>query len=230
MLARKILNEQIVLFRKTDGAVVALQDRCAYRFVPPHGQYLHPLFKNPAGPSTLEADTANDPGTIWAKFVRQNQYTNEYFQMLGYPRDQRGDHRNYMRWNPPGVLLLDVGMTSVGGSPSAGISIPTSHLLTLETLTSTHYFWGMARNFRLDYESFSEQLLVTGMTVFNDEDKPVIEAQQRAIGASDKLFDMKPALLQTDRAAVRARRMLERMIRQETGGMFDSSAIDIERP
>jgi len=99
-----------------------------------------------------------------------------------------------------------------------------------ETLTSTHYFWGMARNFRLDYESFSEQLLVTGMTVFNDEDKPVIEAQQRAIGASDKLFDMKPALLQTDRAAVRARRMLERMIRQETGGMFDSSAIDIERP
>ncbi len=182
-----------------------------------HGQYVHPLFTNSAGPSTMEADTSNEPGTIWAKFVRKNQYPNQYFQMLGYPKDQRGDHRNYMRWNAPGVLLLDVGMTSVGGSPSEGISIPTAHLLTPETLTSTHYFWGMARNFRLDDESFSEQLLKTGMTVFENEDKPIIEAQQRAMGVSDDLFGMKPALLQTDRAAVRARRLLERMIRHECG-------------
>src|ERR1700722_8236581 len=143
--------------------------------------------------------------------------------MLGYPRDQRGDHRNYMRWNAPGVLLLDVGMTSVGGSPSEGISIPTAHLLTPETLTSTHYFWEMARNFRLDDESFSEQLLLTGMTVFNNEDKPVIEAQQCAMGASDDLFGMKPALLQTDRAAVRARRLLERMIQHERGEEVEPS-------
>jgi vanillate O-demethylase monooxygenase subunit len=33
-LARKILNEDIVLFRRTDGAVVALEDRCAHRRLP----------------------------------------------------------------------------------------------------------------------------------------------------------------------------------------------------
>jgi len=332
MLARTILEEPVVLFRKSNGAVVALQDRCAHRFVPlhlgrlesdiieckyhglkynetgacifnphgdgtippcvrvknyrvaerfgivwiwmgdssradpalihdfsefddarhtsvtgdihvaanyqliadnlldlTHGQYIHPLFTNPAGPSTMEADTSNDPGTIWAKFVRKNQYPNQYFQMLGYPKDQRGDHRNYMRWNAPGVLLLDVGMTQVGGSPSEGISIPTAHLLTPETRTSTHYLWGMARNFRLDDEAFSRQLLITGMTVFDNEDRPVIEAQQRAIGHRDDLFSLKPALLKTDRAAVRARRLLERMIRRERGEDADPSAMDAER-
>lgn len=33
-LARKVLNEDIVLFRKTDGTVVALEDRCAHRRLP----------------------------------------------------------------------------------------------------------------------------------------------------------------------------------------------------
>jgi len=329
MLPRTILGEPIVLFRKTDGAIVALGNRCAHRFVPlhlgrldnnvieckyhglkydesgscifnphgdgkippgarvkkyivaerhgivwiwmgeasrvdrsqirdftefddsgrftfvtgyvhvaanyqliadnlldlTHGQYVHPLFTNAAGPATMEADTSSEPGTVWAKFVRKNQYPNQYFQMLGYPKDQRGDHRNYMRWNAPGVLLLDVGMTSVGGSPSEGISIPTAHLLTPETLTSTHYLWGMARNFRLNDASFSAQLLETGISVFENEDKPIIEAQQRAMGASDDLFGMTPALLQTDRAALRARRLLERMIRQERGEVVEPHAI-----
>jgi phenylpropionate dioxygenase-like ring-hydroxylating dioxygenase large terminal subunit len=328
MLSRLILGEPIVFFRKTDGAVVALEDRCAHRFVPlhlgrleknvieckyhglkydetgncifnphgdgkippsarvksytvvercgviwiwmgdaaradrsqirdfsqfddsgpftsvtgylyvaanyqlisdnlldlTHGQYVHPLFANPAGPATMEVDTSNEPDTVWAKFVRRNQYPNQYFQMLGYPKDQRGDHRNYMRWNAPGVLLLDVGMTSVGGAPSEGISIPTAHLLTPETLTSTHYLWGMARNFRLDDASFSDQLLETGMRVFETEDKPIIEAQQRAMGASDDLIGMKPALLQTDRATLRARRLLERMIRHERGEAVEPPA------
>ncbi|HEX7858663.1 MAG TPA: aromatic ring-hydroxylating dioxygenase subunit alpha [Sphingobium sp.] len=34
MVSRKICNEQIVLFRKADGQVAALEDRCPHRFVP----------------------------------------------------------------------------------------------------------------------------------------------------------------------------------------------------
>lgn len=318
LLARTVLNEPLVLFRKTDGAVVALQDRCAHRFVPlhlgklkgdileckyhglcydehgvcvfnphgngsipptarvkayvtvekhgavwvwmgeahaadpgkicdfsqfsdrtrytcvtgylhvaanyqlvadnlldlTHGQYIHPLFTNPAGPATMEPDTAHEPDTVWAKFVRKNQYPNQYFQMLGFPRDQRGDHRNYMRWNPPGVLLLDVGMTRANGVAEEGISIPTAHLLTPETDMTTHYFWGMARNFRLDDQKLSGELLQVGMDIFENEDKPVIEAQQQAMRGAD-LFTLKPALLQTDRASVRARRMLAEKLKRQ---------------
>ncbi len=180
-----------------------------------HGQYVHPLFTNPAGPATMEPSPLADDGVVWAKFIRRNQYPNKYFQKLGYPADRRGDHRNYIRWTAPGQLLLDVGMTGVGEPHENGISIPTAHLLTPETETTSHYFWGMARDFRKHDEALGEELLEIGTGVFNNEDKPIIEAQQRAMGTSTDLFALKPVLLQTDGAAVRARRMLAEMIRQE---------------
>jgi phenylpropionate dioxygenase-like ring-hydroxylating dioxygenase large terminal subunit len=179
-----------------------------------HGQYLHPMFANPAGPAKFEPNDDPDPDTIWAKFVRKSQYPNKYFQFLGYPADKLGDHRNFMRWNPPGVLLLDVGMTGVGAPVSEGISIPTAHLLTPETEHTTHYFWAMARDFRLDDEALSKQLLEVGVNIFTNEDKPMIEAQQRAIGDTDDLLSLRPILLSTDGPAVKARRVIQRLLKE----------------
>ena len=42
LLARTILKEPVVLYRKSDGAVVALGDRCPHRFAPLHmGKIVH---------------------------------------------------------------------------------------------------------------------------------------------------------------------------------------------
>ena len=49
---------------------------------------------------------------------------------------------------------------------------------------------------------------------FENEDKPMIEAQQRRIGERD-FWNLKPLLLKTDAAAVLARRKLELLIAQE---------------
>lgn len=180
-----------------------------------HGQYLHPLFSNPAGPPVME-DSPLEERRVWARFNRKSQYPNKYFQMLGFPADQLGDHRNHMRWEPPGTMLLDVGMTRVGRAPKEGLSIPTAHLLTPETETTTHYLWGMARDFRKDDQRLSDDLLRTGIDVFNNEDKPMIEAQQRAMGAETDLFKLRPALLQTDGPAIRARRMMSALVVEGT--------------
>jgi phenylpropionate dioxygenase-like ring-hydroxylating dioxygenase large terminal subunit len=182
-----------------------------------HGQYIHPMFVNSAGPPAME-ESPFDEETVWARFVRKGQYPNKYFQMLGYPAQQLGDHRNYMRWNPPGNLLLDVGMTGVGAPVEEGISIPTAHLLTPETETSTHYFWGMARDFRKEDEQLSVDLLRIGMDIFNNEDKPIIEMQQRAMGTETDIFKLRPVLLSTDGAAVRARRLLAEWVANEASG------------
>jgi len=180
-----------------------------------HGQYLHPMFVNAAGPAAFEPYDDPDPDTIWAKFVRKSQYPNKYFQFLGYAADKLGDHRNFMRWNAPGVLLLDVGMTGVGAPVSEGISIPTAHLLTPETATTTHYFWAMARDFRLDDVALSKKLLDVGVDIFNNEDKPMIEAQQQAIGDTDDLLSLRPVLLSTDGPSVKARRVVQRLLALE---------------
>ncbi|MBR0724993.1 aromatic ring-hydroxylating dioxygenase subunit alpha [Bradyrhizobium manausense] len=179
-----------------------------------HGQYVHPMFKNAEGPPRFEAEKDAQSNEVWAKFSRPNQLPNKYFQMLGYPGDQRGDHRNFMRWNPPSLLLLDVGMTGVNRPVEEGISIPTSHLLTPETETSSHYFWAMSRDFRQNEDDLSHELLRVGVAVFDDEDKPVIEAQQRAVNTSE-LMSLKPVLLHTDGPAVRARRIVEAQLQAE---------------
>jgi len=49
---------------------------------------------------------------------------------------------------------------------------------------------------------------------FEQEDLPMLEAQQRSIGDSD-FWSMKPILLAGDAAAVRARRVLDAMIKAE---------------
>ena len=181
-----------------------------------HGQYLHPLFTNPAGPATmLPTGDDDDMRTVWAKFYRPGQYPNGYFQMLGYPAGQLGDHRNFMRWTVPGHLLLDVGMTGVGRPAEEGLAIPTAHFLTPDTEFTTHYFWGMARNFRKDDPALSDQLLRVGIDIFDNEDKPLIEAQQKVIGPHEELLRLRPAFLPTDGPAIRARRTLGELIRQE---------------
>jgi phenylpropionate dioxygenase-like ring-hydroxylating dioxygenase large terminal subunit len=180
-----------------------------------HGQYLHPMFTNSAGPPAFQPYDDPDQTTVWAKFDRKSQYPNKYLQFLGYPADKLGDHRNYMRWNAPAVMLLDVGMTSVGGRHEDGISIPTAHLLTPETEFTTHYFWAMARNFRLEDKPFSEQMLKIGTDIFNNEDKPMIEAQQRTMGDVTDLLSLRPVLLATDGPSVRARRIVLRLLEEE---------------
>lgn len=180
-----------------------------------HGQYIHPLFSSEdQGPSIYEPEKDPKPNEVKAPFYRRNQYANEYFQMLGFPKGQRGDHRNIMRWTPPSLLLLDVGMTGVDRPVEEGLSIPTSHLLTPETDSTTHYFWAMSRDFRQDEKELSDKLMRIGDDVFLNEDKPMIEAQQRMLDDSMPV-KLQPVLLQTDSSSVRARRIVEAQLSAE---------------
>jgi vanillate O-demethylase monooxygenase subunit len=50
--------------------------------------------------------------------------------------------------------------------------------------------------------------------VFASEDKPMVEGQQQLMGTTD-LWSLRPLLLAGDAGAVRVRRMLERLIKEE---------------
>lgn len=51
--------------------------------------------------------------------------------------------------------------------------------------------------------------------VFAGEDKPIVEGQQQLMGTAD-LWPFKPLLLPGDAGAVRVRRMLERLVKEES--------------
>lgn len=64
------------------------------------------------------------------------------------------------------------------------------------------------------------------MAPFRDEDLPMLEAQQRAIGAHE-FWAMRPVLLSIDAGAIRARRIMEHLIANESAtgdaGVSDAS-------
>jgi vanillate O-demethylase monooxygenase subunit len=86
--------------------------------------------------------------------------------------------------------------------------------MTPETATSTHYFHSSTRNYRVDDEAYNEAMYQGLRWAFETQDRPMIEGQQKRIGDAD-ILTLGPALMRTDGAPVRARRMLERHISAE---------------
>ena len=88
-------------------------------------------------------------------------------------------------------------------------------LITPETPTSSHYFWAFARNFRLDEIAVTEFLRENVRRTF-DEDKEMLEAQQRIIGpVAEPQFQV---TIKADAGPTQGRRLLASMIEVESRG------------
>lgn len=183
-----------------------------------HTQYVHPIFQgapeaeNPLPPLV---EGGQDGNTLWGKLLQRNVPPHPFAALFD---GERGRVDNWIDtyWHAPSVIHLDIGTRAPGSARGEGgdVETPSIHLLTPQTETSTHYFWAMARNVKLDDESLSQAVWEGVNQAFALEDKPLIEMQQREIGEVD-LMAMKPVLLQTDSTAVRARRMLAAMMEAE---------------
>ena len=98
-----------------------------------------------------------------------------------------GDRCRIDRWQrtvyqPPGYIVIDVGVQALEPVPGSNrVEGRVINLMTPETATSTHYFWAFARNFRLDEPGVTEYLRANVGRTF-DEDKDMLEAQQRNLG------------------------------------------------
>lgn len=124
------------------------------------------------------------------------------------------DGRANMRWNPPSNLQLDVGYKEVGNSSDEGVDLRFAHLLTPASDSETHYFWVTARNFAIGDEAVSKAMEAQVRQAFENEDEPIIEAVADYMGSPD-LLSLKPVLLAGDAAAIRVRRVLQKMRERE---------------
>jgi hypothetical protein len=135
-------------------------------------------------------------------------------KMLWTDTAEVGDQRVHMHWQAPSNLYLDVGIAPVGRPVSEGPAIPTMHLLTPETEESTHYFWAAGRNRQQDNDELAGMLRFGIQNTFEKEDEPMIQAVRSRMRSND-LFSHKPSMLTIDEAAVRARRVLQRLISEQ---------------
>lgn len=123
------------------------------------------------------------------------------------------DHWLNMRWDVPASMYLEVGACPEGGNRAKGVIAHQAHILTPETEETTHYFWATSRQ-----EPPSEQgdAMLAGLMeqAFSEEDKPIIEAAFANVDGAD-FWDRKPVSLGIDQGGTRARRIIEKLKKDE---------------
>lgn len=117
-------------------------------------------------------------------------------------------------WHAPAVMVLSSGAYPAGGKREDGPHTLNFHIMTPQDEVNTHYFFANTRSFVQDDPEFNAFVQSMLLNVFTNEDKPMVEAQQRAVGDSD-ILSLSPVLLTIDAGAVRCRRMLRQMIEAE---------------
>lgn len=126
-------------------------------------------------------------------------------------------HGRINRWQTavslaPSICMTDFGVYPVGRSPDNAYRSHVLHLLTPETRRSTHYFWSVARNRRLDDDALT-QAVCRAITQTFDEDAVVLKTQQAQMEKYDR--PVPGVAMKVDEAPIRARRLLEALVRRE---------------
>jgi phenylpropionate dioxygenase-like ring-hydroxylating dioxygenase large terminal subunit len=129
----------------------------------------------------------------------------------------RVDKFTRMRWMPPSNLRLITGICPPDASPDSGTGYHAIHMLTPETDRTTHYFFTALRFNVLTTDDalnrqIQDKISTTRRFAFEQQDAPIIEAQQQIIDAA---ASADPVILAIDVGPIRYKKVLQRLIRAE---------------
>ncbi|QGP80296.1 Rieske 2Fe-2S domain-containing protein [Sphingobium sp. CAP-1] len=173
-----------------------------------HAEFLHVASFGVNGSifAGRQSVTKDASGAIWNNWDMEGVTPPNWAQPMLEPGAQV-DQWLHMRWHAPASMALTVGLARAG-SDRQDMVVPqmrNPHIITPETAGSAHYFY--------DHEA-TEEAAALARRVFVEEDEPMIEAAQQALGDQD-FWDARPAILETDAGAIRARRRLMQLRRSE---------------
>lgn len=116
----------------------------------------------------------------------------------------------------PCSVNIDVGVSPIENHDSleshdSGVRGFVIDSMTPETSTSCHYFWGMARNFRINDQGLTERIRRGQHTIFT-EDIEILERQQQSLADNE---DMRLRVLSIDSGGAHARRIINELMEVE---------------
>jgi len=182
-----------------------------------HIEFLHPATLGGDGVKSALTSVREDGDTVWSNRQTVAEIMPEFlYKAWNIPQGTPVDRWIDVRWDAPANMLLFSGAVATGLPREQGVSTPIPHLFTPETETTTHYWFSVC--FPKAMGEFAERLADEQVAAisqpFADEDLPMLEAQQRMMGDAG-FWDLKPVLLIGDAGAIRARRVLDRLIAAE---------------
>src|SRR5215472_3044062 len=130
----------------------------------------------------------------------------------------RVDKFTKMRWMAPSTLRLFTGICTMGAKPETGTGYHAVHMLTPDNERSTHYFftavrWGVKTTDDKLNRDLQSRIAEMRRFAFEEQDAPVIEAQQQIIENAMEPLD--PVTLSVDVGCVRYKRVLNNMLAAE---------------
>jgi phenylpropionate dioxygenase-like ring-hydroxylating dioxygenase large terminal subunit len=182
-----------------------------------HTSFLHDGILGNEDTIPAETEVRQDGTTLYVTRWMRNVRPPGVFDLMLRGDGERVDLWFTMRWTPPGYLLVDAGVHEVGRSPESGTNILGVHLLTPETPLTTCYHFVAVRpgNVGNDDQSTAVRDAISALRrkAFADQDKPMIEAQQRnMLRTAERLA---PTLLSVDVGPVRYKKILAGLIEAE---------------
>jgi vanillate O-demethylase monooxygenase subunit len=179
-----------------------------------HVEFLHPFLASPGNSERTRFRAEQHGDMVSAYYDVQQEPITGLFRLLWEGKEETANLVAYMHWQAPTNLMLDNAMSTneVVGDDDPHVQV--IHLLTPVSENLTRYFWAAGRNRELDNAQISEMLHFGTQGAFENEDEPMIQAVRSRMNSND-LFAHKPALIPTDEAGVRARRILARLIAEE---------------
>jgi phenylpropionate dioxygenase-like ring-hydroxylating dioxygenase large terminal subunit len=179
-----------------------------------HASYLHDGLLANVESTNAEISIESTDNTVTvnrlAKSVQLVGLHLEYWPHSTFTVDQY----SAIRWSPPCYLLLTLGSTLVEESSDTKIGYYGIHLLTPETDRTTIYHFTAVRINVLTPASRDAEInakIEKGRRfAFEEQDAPIIEAQQRVIDAAGG--KLQPTLMAVDVGPARCKRILEKLL------------------
>ncbi|WP_109477590.1 aromatic ring-hydroxylating dioxygenase subunit alpha [Paraburkholderia sp. C35] len=119
-----------------------------------------------------------------------------------------------VRWDPPSNAKLTVRGYEVNDREKMLFEIQSAHIVTAESEFTCHYFFCNSRDYAVNDPEADQKVRDWQRIGFVEQDKPMLEAQQRSVGSVD-IMDLRPVLLGTDAGAIRVRRTLAGLLNNE---------------
>ena len=119
-----------------------------------------------------------------------------------------------VHWGAPSYTSFLLNSRPAGKPREEGVEVCNMHAITPESASSSHYFYRSVKNYG---DGELAKIFVAGVRAIFDQDKPLLEAQQRRVGVRD-LFDQDPVSFGGDLLQQRARRINRALLEKESGG------------
>ena len=180
-----------------------------------HAEYLHVGSLSGGSPESVEYSVTEQKNEV---IFTRKELRAPPFPTAGTP-NIRGlqDVTITIHWHVGQVIKFELRSRPSNDPSSEPTLVRFAHIATPETASSTHYFMSVTRYENIEDKTLDGVMKQLQVSAIDTEDGPMLQAVDREMEGVD-LLELRPVSLPSDEGALRVRRVMRRLLKQEEDG------------